>query len=172
MAAGRGEGSGPGLVDIRNTHVTETTQTVTLGLSCLCGVWLWVAVTPSLKHIYYIYSKRHIPWSNHIFYYVSLLRTFHWFSILWAQRYQQYCQSRGFMPSNNIQQKTAPCPAATGGVWCVCLWSASRPQPAQPPAARAFYKTVAGSNFFLMVLIALMLVEAGVCLFPGRDDFS
>ena len=108
MAAGRGEGSGPGLVDIRNTHVTETTQTVTLGLSCLCGVWLWVAVTPSLKQICYIYSKRHIPWSNHIFYYVSLLRTFHWFSILWAQRYQQYCQSRGFMPSNNIQQKTAP----------------------------------------------------------------
>ena len=77
MAAGRGEGSGPGLVDIRNTHVTETTQTVTLGLSCLCGVWLWVAVTPSLKQICYIYSKRHIPWSNHIFYYVSLLRTFH-----------------------------------------------------------------------------------------------
>lgn len=70
--ARRGQsGPGPGLVDIRNTHVTETTQTVTLGLSCLCGVWLWVVVTPSLKHRYYIYPKRHIPRNDHIYYYLG-----------------------------------------------------------------------------------------------------
>ena len=35
------------------------------------------------------------------------------------------------------------------------------------------YEGRGGDNtLFLMVLIALMLVEAGVCLFPGRDDFS